>query len=81
MGWARQLPLPMEFSRQEYWSGLPFPTPGVLLNPGIELESLTSPALSGEFFILCYLGSPKTLKYYVQNVINVHHDPEIPRNG
>ena len=33
---ACQAPLPTEFSRQEYWSGLPFPTPGDLPNPGIE---------------------------------------------
>ena len=32
-------PLPMEFSRQEYWSGLPFPSSGVLPNPGIESRS------------------------------------------
>ena len=36
----------MGFSRQKYWSGLPFPTPGVLHDPGIEL---VSPALAGEF--------------------------------
>ena len=33
---ARQAPLSMGFSRQEYWSGLPFPSPGDLPNPGIE---------------------------------------------
>ena len=33
---ARQAPLSMEFSRQEYWIGLPFPSPGNLPNPGIE---------------------------------------------
>jgi len=33
---ACQAPLPMEFSRQEYWSGLPFPPPGVLLDLGIK---------------------------------------------
>ena len=32
---AHQVPLSMEFSRQDYWSGLPFPTPGDLPNPGI----------------------------------------------
>ena len=36
---AHQAPLSMEFSRQEYWSGLPFPSPGDLLNPGIEAWS------------------------------------------
>ena len=48
---AGQAPLPMEFSRQEYWGGLPFPTPGHLLYPGTEPTSLAFPALAGEFFI------------------------------
>ena len=47
---ACQAPLPMEFSRQEYWSGLPFPCPGDLPNPGIEPMSLVSPALAVGFF-------------------------------
>ena len=37
---ACQAPLSLEFSRQEYWSGLPFPSPGVLPNPEIEPTSL-----------------------------------------
>jgi len=40
----------MEFSWQEYWSRLPFPTPGDLPNPGIESTSLLSLALAGRFF-------------------------------
>ena len=44
---ARQAPLSMEFSRKEYWSGLPFPSPGDLPNPGIEP---VSPALAGGLF-------------------------------
>ena len=40
----------MQFSRQEYWKGLPLPTPGDLPNPGIEPTSLVSPALAGEIF-------------------------------
>ena len=48
---ARQVPLSMEFSRQEYWSGLPCPPPGDLPEPGIEPTSLMSPALAGGFFI------------------------------
>ena len=40
----------MEFSRQEFWSRLPFPTPGDLLDPGIEPMFLASPALAGGFF-------------------------------
>ena len=46
---ARQAPLPMGFSRQEYWSGLPFLSPGDVPHPGIKPESLTSPALVGRF--------------------------------
>ena len=44
---APQVPLPMGFSRQEYWSGLPFASPGDPPNPGIEP---TSPASAGGFF-------------------------------
>ena len=44
---ALQAPLSMGFPRQEYWSWLPFPPPGDLPNPGIEL---TFPALAGGFF-------------------------------
>ena len=43
----------MGFSRQEYWSGLPFPSPGDLPNTGIEPPS---PALAGEFFTAEPLG-------------------------
>ena len=46
----------MEFSRQEYWSGLPFPTPGDLPGPGVELRSLISVALAGGFFATEPLG-------------------------
>ena len=44
---ALQAPLSVGFSRQEYWSGLPCPPPGDLPDPGIEPESLASPALAG----------------------------------
>ena len=47
---AHQAPLFMELSRQEYWSRLPFLTPGELPDPGIEPMSLVSPALEGGFF-------------------------------
>ena len=47
---ARQDLLSMELSRQEYWSGLPFPSPGDLPNPGIKPVSFKSPALAGGFF-------------------------------
>ena len=47
---ACQSPLSMGFSRQEYCSGLPYPTPGDLPDPGIETVSLKSPALASMFF-------------------------------
>ena len=47
---AHQTPLSMEFFRQKYWSGLPFPSPGDRTNPGTEPESLVSSALAGTFF-------------------------------
>ena len=46
---AHQAPLSKGFSRQEYWSGLPCPSPRDLPNPGIEPESFKSPALGGFF--------------------------------
>ena len=45
-----QAPLPMEFSRQEHWSRVPFCSPGHLSNPGIKPKFFTSPALAGGFF-------------------------------
>ena len=45
---AHQAPLSMGFPRQEYWGGLPFPSPGDLADPGVEP---VSPALAGRFFI------------------------------
>ena len=47
---AHQTPLSMKFSRQEYWSDLPCPSPGDLRDPGIEPASLVSPGLAGRFF-------------------------------
>ena len=55
---ARLAPLSMEFPRQEYWSGLPFPTPGDLLYPWIEPLSPVSPTLAGRFFTTEPPGKP-----------------------
>ena len=52
---VRQAPLSMEFSRQEYWSGLPFPSPGGLPNPGIESGS---PALQADSLPTELQGKP-----------------------
>ena len=55
---ACQAPLSVEFSRQEYWSGLSFPPPEDLPDPGIDLETPSSPALQVEFLPLCHLRGP-----------------------
>ena len=47
---VRQAPLSMGFPRQEFWSVLPFPSPGDLPNPGNKPASLVSPALAGRFY-------------------------------
>ena len=52
---AHQAPLSMGFSRQEYWSGQPFPSPGDLPDSGIEPES---PAMQVDSLLLCHQGSP-----------------------
>ena len=62
---AHQAPLSMEFSRQEYWSGLPFPTSGDLPNPAIKP---TSPALAGRFFTTEPPGKPRLLCPYQLNM-------------
>ena len=49
---AHQASQSMGFSKQEYWSGLPFPSPKDLPDPGIEPVSLASPALAGGFFTI-----------------------------
>ena len=58
--WAvgHQAPLSMEFSRQEYWTGLPFPPSGDLPNPEIVLVSPASPELAGGFFTTEPPGKP-----------------------
>jgi len=48
----------MGFSRQEYWSGLPCPSPGALPHPGIKPVSLIFPALAGGFFATEPPGKP-----------------------
>ena len=53
---AHQAPLSMEFSRQKYWNGLPFPAPGDILQPGIDPMS---PALAGGFFNTVPPGKPQ----------------------
>ena len=58
---ACQVLLCMGYSRQEYWSGVPLPTPEDLPHPGIEPTSFVSPALAGRFFFLPLLPPRKPL--------------------
>ena len=61
---ARQAPLSMGFSRQEYWSGFPLPLPGDLHAPGIEPMSPVAPALASGFFAI----EPPGKQYKASNV-------------
>ena len=65
----------MEFSRQEYWSGLPFPSPENLPNPGIKP---VSPALTGGFFTTEPPGKPSMLvvEPYKDAYHSSHHPSE-----
>ena len=65
---AYQAPLSMGFSRQEYWSGLPFPPPGDLLDPKIEP---VSPALAGGFFTTELPGKPELVYKTVEGAGDV----------
>ena len=53
-----QAPLSIAFFWQEYWSGLPFPPPGDLPNPGIRPASPAAPALQADSLPLSHQGSP-----------------------
>ena len=57
----------MGFCMQEYWSGLPFPPPGDLPDPGIEPASPAFPALQADFLPLSHQGSPQTV-YCIVNL-------------
>ena len=60
---ARQAPLSVEFFRQIYYSELPFPTPGHLLEPGIEPAALETPAPAGRFFTTSAMWEAHTSDY------------------
>ena len=80
---ARQASLSMRCSRQEYWSGLPCSFPGDLPDLGIELMSLTSPALAGRFFTTsATLGSPweySTCVQFFLSLTSYHPKHSFPR--
>ena len=58
----------MEFLRQEYWSGLPFPTPGDLPNPGMKFASPESPTWQAVSLPLVPPGKPIHNVYVYQNI-------------
>ena len=64
---ARQAPVSMGFSRQEYWSGLPCPPPGNLLNPGIK------PTLIGGFFTASSIWENNLLRYLYNQQRKEYH--------
>ena len=88
---AHQAPLSMEFSRQEYWSGLPFPSAGDLPDPGIKPASLESPALAGRLSLnlgskynretLFHRGKKKI--YYLDTLLSKQTAPNmsLPNKG
>ena len=67
---ARQAPLSMRFPKQEYWSGLPFPSPGNLPDPGIEPMS---PTLAGEFFTTEF---PRKPLWWVEESLKCHKEQQ-----
>ena len=75
-----EAPLSMGFPRQEYWSGLPFPSPGDLPNPGIKPESPESPALAGRSFttgatweaLSCFIKCLDSL-FLCEDYANIHY--------
>ena len=66
---AHQVSRSMEFSRQEYWSGLPFLSPMDLPNPGIEPASPAFPVLAGRFFTIMPPGNPYLFTYAVKLLV------------
>ena len=78
---ALQAPLSMEFSRREYWSGLPFPSPGDLPDPGIKPTSLVSPALADRFFTTVLPGRIMTFIRNQGTVYECHVETRLTFDG
>ena len=71
ISWKHRLLCLWKFSQQEYWSGLPFPTSGDLLDPGIKIE--VSPALKVASLSLSHLGSPESYRSYIFIILGSLH--------
>ena len=74
---SHQAPLFMEFSRQEYWSGLLFPSPGNLPDPGIEPGS---PVLQADLYQLSYKGSPCSVVSFIKSICIIFQAFQMPNN-
>ena len=70
---THQAPLSMEFSKQEYWSGLEDPSPGDLPNPRIKPTTLSSPALVGRFFTISTTWEAFSLEALIVLSIEMAH--------
>ena len=66
---ACQAPLSMRFPRQEYWSGLPFPSLEDHPNSGIKLASLVSPAMASRFSTIVWPGKPAMFNHIKQQLL------------
>ena len=65
------------FSRQEYWSGLPYPPPGDLSNPGIEPKSLMPPVLVGMFFTISVTWEAPNIPKWRGNYLLLMKKPDM----
>ena len=72
---ARQAPLSVGFSRQEYWSGLSCLPAGYLSDPGVKPKSLTSPALASGFFTTS--ASPKGMEAQGTRGLSAYNNAEL----
>ena len=68
MDCSPQAPLSIELSRQEYWSGLPFPSPGHLLDPGIQPVFLAWQTDSLPVSHLSFMTGDQTCTHYIESV-------------
>ena len=76
-----QAPLSMKFFRQEYWNGLPFPPPGVLINSGIKPTSPWSPELAAGSLATAPPGKCKDLLVMAQGHLVAEYGIQFPDQG
>ena len=77
---AHQVPLSMGFSRQKYWSGFLFPSPGDLPHPEIEPASPTAPEFVGRFFTIEPTGKPTHIplvSLFIRTQVMSNHGPTL----